>query len=94
MNEALNYYNKALQIDQELKDIKGMVRDMNSIGAVYWIWGSLETALEYWPSTNVAVTDRHTYVKGAARYRRLDQDLGQQILTPNKLNILQICIFS
>jgi hypothetical protein len=44
------------------------------------------------PSTNVAVTDRHICIKGAARYRKSDQDLGQQILTQKELNILQICI--
>jgi hypothetical protein len=37
-----------------------------------------------WHSTNVAVTDRHIYVKGVDRYRKLDQDLGQQILTQNE----------
>jgi hypothetical protein len=31
-------------------------------------------------------------VKGVDRYRKPDQDLGQQILTQNELNILQICI--
>ncbi len=34
------------------------------------------------------------YIKGAARYRKPIQDSGQRILTQNKLNILQICMFS
>ncbi len=47
MDEALDYYKKALEIDEGLKDFKGMATDLNSIGSVYWIWGRFEKVPEY-----------------------------------------------
>ena len=43
----MEYYQKALEIDEELKDIRGKAVDLNNIGLVYKQWGKPEKALEY-----------------------------------------------
>jgi putative SOS response-associated peptidase YedK len=76
--------------EKELKNGKLVEKEGGKMIVSY----TIITTVPNWTSTNVAVTDRHIYVKGAARYRKPDQDLGQQILTQDELNILQICMFS
>jgi len=45
--KALEYFQKALEIDEELKDIKGKATRLNNIGIVYRDWGKSGKALEY-----------------------------------------------
>jgi len=46
--QALEYYQQALKIDEELKDIRGKATRLNNIGGVYQDWGKPEQALEYY----------------------------------------------
>jgi len=48
MDSALEYYEEALEIDEELKDKWGKATDLNNIGSVYQDWGKPEKALEYY----------------------------------------------
>ncbi|KPQ41746.1 MAG: TPR repeat-containing protein [Candidatus Methanoperedens nitroreducens] len=45
--QALEYFQKALEIDEELKDIRGKATRLNNIGIVYRDWGKPGKALEY-----------------------------------------------
>ena len=45
--KALEYFQKALQMDEELKDIRGKATRLNNIGIVYQDRGKPEKALEY-----------------------------------------------
>ncbi len=44
---ALEYFQKALDIDEELKDIRGKATRFNNIGDVYKHSGESDKALEY-----------------------------------------------
>ncbi|RZB32909.1 MAG: hypothetical protein AEth_00255 [Candidatus Argoarchaeum ethanivorans] len=48
MDNALEYFKEALEIDEELKDKRGKATDLNNIGIVYQNWGKPEKALEYY----------------------------------------------
>ncbi len=48
IDNALEYYKEALEIDEELKDKRGKATDLNNIGFVYKQWGKPEKALEYY----------------------------------------------
>ncbi len=48
MDNALEYYKQALEIDEELKDKRGKATDLNNIGSLYQDWGKPEKALEYY----------------------------------------------
>jgi tetratricopeptide (TPR) repeat protein len=41
------YFLKALEIAEEIKDIRGKATWLNNIGIVYQDWGKTEKALEY-----------------------------------------------
>ena len=45
--QALEYYQKALEIAEERKDIREKATRLNNIGIVYQQWGKPEKALEY-----------------------------------------------
>jgi len=46
--QALEYYQQAIKIAEELKDIRGKATMINNIGRVYQYWGKPEQALEYY----------------------------------------------
>ena len=46
--KALEFYEQALKIDEELKDIRGKAIRFNNIAGVYQNWGKPEKALEYY----------------------------------------------
>ena len=46
--DAFNYFNEALKIDEELKDIRKKATELNNIASVYQDWGKPEKALEFY----------------------------------------------
>ncbi|NJD52571.1 MAG: tetratricopeptide repeat protein [Candidatus Methanoperedens sp.] len=46
--DAFKYFTEALEIDEELKDIRGKPIDLNNIGLLYQDWGKPEKALEFY----------------------------------------------
>jgi len=48
LEKALEYYEKALKLHEELESKEGMAADYGNLGIVYWIKGELEKALEYY----------------------------------------------
>ena len=45
-NEALEYYETALKIDEDTNDLSGKASDLNNIGSIYLTWGKYDSALE------------------------------------------------
>ncbi|VVB85162.1 Photosystem I assembly protein Ycf3 [uncultured archaeon] len=48
LDKAIEYFEMALEIAEELKDIRGKAARLNNIGSVYQDWGKPEQALEYY----------------------------------------------
>ena len=48
LEKALEYYEKALKLHEELGSKEGMAADYGNMGIVYWVKGELEKALEYY----------------------------------------------
>ena len=46
-DKALDYHNKAREIDESLDDKMGMAKDYSNIGIVYYYKGDYPKALEY-----------------------------------------------
>ncbi len=54
-NEALEYYETALNIDEKMNDLSGKASDLNNIGSIYLTWGKYDSALEqYNEALNIA----------------------------------------
>ncbi|MFX1394236.1 MAG: tetratricopeptide repeat protein [Promethearchaeota archaeon] len=54
-NEALEYYETALHIDENMKDLSGKASDLNNIGSIYLTWGKYDSAMEqYMEALNMA----------------------------------------
>ncbi|MFX1310411.1 MAG: tetratricopeptide repeat protein [Promethearchaeota archaeon] len=54
-NDALEYYETALNIDENINDLSGKASDLNNIGSIYLTWGKYDSALEqYKEALNIA----------------------------------------
>ncbi|NJD52255.1 MAG: tetratricopeptide repeat protein [Candidatus Methanoperedens sp.] len=62
---ALEYFQKALEIDEKLKDIRGKAARFNNIGGVYLQLGKLAQALEYFQKA-LGIYEELKDIKGKA----------------------------